>query len=178
MHKQDFEQMLQEKLATLNKHKQPERDLWPGIELALVKQQDDARNVHHLNDSALRSQSPLAREVGKFVMLAVAIALVALVSWKNLMPSEHMITGDELVAALSAQHEEQKSALLIQYQGQTALTQNWQQQLAELDSAAVAIKKALENEPNNMALLKMLQSVHQQQINLIERVHSPKWSQA
>jgi hypothetical protein len=89
-----------------------------------------------------------------------------------------MITGDELVAALSAQHEEQKSALLIQYQGRTALTQNWQQQLAELDSAAVAIKKALANEPNNMALLKMLQSVHQQQINLIERVHSPKWSQA
>ena len=26
-----------------------------------------------------------------------------------------------------------------------------------------------------MALLKMLQNVHQQQINLIERVHSPKW---
>ncbi|AGH47072.1 hypothetical protein C427_4973 [Paraglaciecola psychrophila 170] len=47
----------------------------------------------------------------------------------------------------------------------------------ELDDAADAIKTALENEPNNMALLKMLQSVHQQQINIIERVHSPKWSQ-
>ena len=65
----------------------------------------------------------------------------------------------------------------MQFEGKNALTNNWQQQLAELDSAAEAIKKALLNEPDNMALLKMLQSVHQQQINLIERVHSPKWSQ-
>ena len=43
--------------------------------------------------------------------------------------------------------------------------------------AADAIKAALENDPNNMALLRMLQSVYQQQIDLIERVHAPKWQQ-
>ena len=67
--------------------------------------------------------------------------------------------------------------MLVRFQEQPALTHNWQEQLTELDEAADAIKAALENEPNNMALLKMLQSVHQQQINLIERVHSPKWQQ-
>ena len=60
-------------------------------------------------------------------------------------------------------------------QGQATLTENWQQQLEELDEAAIAIKKALENEPNNVALLKMLKKVHQQQIMLIERVHAPAW---
>ena len=66
---------------------------------------------------------------------------------------------------------------MVRFQDQPALTQNWQDQLTGLDDAADAIKTALENKPNNMALLKMLQSVHQQQINLIERVHSSKWSQ-
>jgi hypothetical protein len=60
---------------------------------------------------------------------------------------------------------------LIRFQDQPALTQNWQDQLTELDDAAVAIKMALRNESNNMALLKTLRYVHQQQINLIERVH-------
>jgi hypothetical protein len=64
---------------------------------------------------------------------------------------------------------------LIRFQDQPALTQNWQDQLTELDDAAVAIKMALRNESNNMALLKTLRYVHQQQINLIERVHSSKW---
>jgi hypothetical protein len=66
---------------------------------------------------------------------------------------------------------------LVRFQDQPALTQNWQDQLTGLDDADDAIKTALENKPNNMALLKMLQSVHQQQITLIERMHSPKWQQ-
>ncbi|GAC35098.1 hypothetical protein [Paraglaciecola polaris] len=182
MRKQDFEQTLQDKLAELDAQKQPERDLWPGIELALVKQQDDENNVRILNgrDGHIKQSDGHIKQsdgIGRWALLAAGIVMVALLSWKGLMPSEPMITGNDLVAALSAQHAEQKSALLVQYEGQTALTKNWQQQLVELDSAAQAIKKALENEPNNMALLKMLQSVHQQQINLIERVHSPKWSQ-
>ena len=36
MHKPDFEQVLQGKLAQLDTQKQPERDLWPGIELSLI----------------------------------------------------------------------------------------------------------------------------------------------
>ncbi|MAD17008.1 MAG: hypothetical protein CL579_13185 [Alteromonadaceae bacterium] len=176
MHKPDFEQVLQGKLAQLDTQKQPERDLWPGIELALVKQEDEARNVFDLSEKNVRANNN-HRYWTKVAVFAAAVAMLALVSWKGLLPSDEMISGDELVAALSAQHEEQKNALLVQFEGKSALTDNWQQQLTELDNAAEAIKKALQNEPNNMALLKMLQSVHQQQINLIERVHSPKWSQ-
>ena len=78
---------------------------------------------------------------------------------------------------LSSQHQTQRDQLLVSLEGQPALTENWQEQLQELDDAAAAIKAALAQDPNNAALLKMLQNVYQQQISLIERVHSPKWRQ-
>ena len=65
----------------------------------------------------------------------------------------------------------------MQYQNQPALTDNWQQQLTELEDAERAIKQALDNEPENPALLKMLAQVYQQQLDLINKVHAPKWQQ-
>uniref|UniRef100_UPI0038F6B87A hypothetical protein n=1 Tax=Streptomyces scabiei TaxID=1930 RepID=UPI0038F6B87A len=59
---------------------------------------------------------------------------------------------------------QQKQTLLVQYQNQPALADNWQQQLVELEDAERAIKQALENEPENPALLKMLAQVYQQQL--------------
>jgi sugar phosphate isomerase/epimerase len=100
-----------------------------------------------------------------------------LIGWLSINQQTNLLSGDDLVASLSEQHQQQKSALLVEFKDQPALTENWQDQLKEMDEAAEAIKLALVNEPNNMPLLKMLQTVHQQQINLIERVHSPKWSQ-
>jgi hypothetical protein len=167
MSKQNFEAELQQGLSALGKDKLPERDLWQGIELALAREE----TPNQLNDAAPRVQG------GKLYAVAAAFAVFGLLGWTLFNQSSQMLVGDELVVALSEQHQQQKSALLVKFQDQPALTQNWQEQLEELDEAAGAVKLALENEPNNMALLKMLQTVHQQQINLIERVHSPKWSQ-
>ena len=162
MSKTNFEEALASQLADVNKDLQPDRDLWPGIELALSSEASDL--------------SP-AIKGNKMYLVAATVAMFGLIGWLSVNQQTVLITGDDLVAALSEQHLEQKNALLVRFQGQPALTQNWQEQLTELDAAADAIKTALENEPNNMALLKMLQSVHQQQINLIERVHSAKWQQ-
>ena len=162
MSKSNFEQTLASQLADMNKDQQPDRDFWPGIELALTSEAEEA---------------PRSIKGSKMYLVAATVAMFATIGWLSLSQQGLSVTGDDLVAALSAQHLEQKNALLVKFQDQPALTQNWQQQLTELDEAAGAIKTALENEPNNMALLKMLQTVHQQQINLIERVHSPKWSQ-
>ena len=157
-----FEQTLVNQLSDVKKEQQPQRDLWPGIELALSREAPDSTSV----------------VVGrKMYLVAATVAMFGLIGWLSINQQLVSFTGDDLVASLSAQHLDQKNALLVRFQDQPALTQNWQHQLTELDDAADAIKTALENEPNNMALLKMLQSVHQQQINLIERVHSPKWSQ-
>lgn len=69
----------------------------------------------------------------------------------------------------------QKQSLLVQYQSQVALTDNWQVQLQELENAEQAIKQTLENEPKNKALLSMLAQVYQQQLDLINKVHAPRW---
>lgn len=162
MSKGNFDKALADQLADLEKNQQPDRDLWPGIELAL--------------SSDIAESSPTVAGK-KLYLVAATVAVFGLIGWLSINQQEVSLTGDELVASLSAQHQKQKNALLVRFQDQPALTQNWQTQLTELDDAAEAIKMALENEPNNMALLKMLQSVYQQQINLIERVHSPKWQQ-
>ena len=160
MNKTNFEIALVSQLAELNKVQQPDRDLWPGIELALL----------------CESSEPSMVVAGKkMYAIAATVAIFGLIGWLSVNQYPVSLTGDELVASLSAQHLDQKNALLIRFQDQPALTQNWQDQLTELDDAAVAIKMALRNESNNMALLKMLRHVHQQQINLIERVHSSKW---
>jgi hypothetical protein len=78
---------------------------------------------------------------------------------------------------LSALFEQQKQALLVQYEAQPALTNDWQQQLDELEQAEQAVKLALQNDPENAALLKMLAQVYQQQLDLINRVHAPSWQQ-
>jgi hypothetical protein len=162
MSKTNFEQALAQQLADVSKDQQPDKDLWPGIELALSSE----------------VTSPSVKTAGnKTYLIAAAVAMFGLIGWLSVSHQPVLLTGDDLVASLTAQHLQQKNALLVRFEDQSALTENWQEQLIELDEAAGAIKTALSNEPNNMALLKMLQSVHQQQINLIERVHSPKWSQ-
>jgi hypothetical protein len=162
MNKAEFEHDLQQKLSALKLEKQPERDLWAGIELALVNNPDKINNDRKRN---------------KVYALVAAVALIGLVSLMSFKWVETPLNGNDLIASLSAQHQQQKQALLVQFKDQPALTNNWQEQVAELDKAELAIKAALKNEPNNMALLKLLQNVYQQQISLIERVHSPKWSQ-
>lgn len=167
MNKLDFETDLREQLEGLDKDKQPDRDLWAGIEIALA-------NEEAPNDIG---QEVVANKRPQIFAIAASVLLVGVLSWNTLKPASQDFSGADLIAALSSQHQQQKSALLVKFQDQPALTQNWESQLDELDEAAVAIKAALKQDPNNVALLKMLQSVHQQQIDLIERVHAPKWRQ-
>lgn len=162
-----FDQDLQQKLDALPREKAPNRDLWRGIELGM--EHAESQNT----------TKPATR--GGLYAVAACIALVACLSWfgfsrSPVLPSGQL-TGTELVQALSQQHEQQKQSLLVQYTDSPALTENWQAQLSELDQAASAIKAALEEDPDNTALLRMLQNVYQQQITLIERVHAPKWQQ-
>ena len=65
--------------------------------------------------------------------------------------------------------------MLVEYENKEALTTNWQTQLQELEDAEQAIKQVLENEPQNQALLTMLAQIYQQQLDLINKVHAPRW---
>ncbi|MCP3702828.1 MAG: hypothetical protein GY954_07855, partial [Alteromonas sp.] len=90
---------------------------------------------------------------------------------------ENRSDGYALIDAMSMQQQQQVNSLLASYESTTALTEDWQEQLKELDDAADVIKAALKDDPDNSALIKMLHHVYQQQIALIERVHAPKWQQ-
>jgi hypothetical protein len=163
------ETRLRQQLDALPREMQPERDLWQGIELALA-------NEASPNELASQGAKSIGHSRPRWLAVAASVALVGVIGWMSLS-LQPALKSEQLVAALSNEHEQQKNALLVKFQDQPALTDNWQQQIQELDEAAQAIKKALEHEPNNIALLKMLQNTYQQQLNLIERVHSPKWSQ-
>ncbi|BBN82972.1 hypothetical protein PA25_29570 [Pseudoalteromonas sp. A25] len=156
MNKPDFEQFLKESLEQ-TKDIEPKRDLWPGIERALVSQ------------SHSYSQSSYWPKV-----TGVAACMVAgLLAWQVVIkqPQQNTMTD------MSAFFEQQKQSLLVQYESQPALTANWQEQLQELESAEQAVKVALQNDPENAALLKMLAQVYQQQLDLINKVHEPRWQQ-
>ena len=156
-----FEQVLQEKLDALPREIQPQRDLWPGIDLALENQ------THHANKPVL------------WAGIAASIAVFGLVGLLSLntvtSPTLKPIELDQMVSGMSAQHEKQKQFLLTSYEQQPALTDNWRDQLKELDSAATVIKTALEEDPGDTNLIKLLQQVYQQQIKLIQSVHQSRW---
>lgn len=156
---------LSQLIEHLPTEKTPGRDLWQGIELALEQ------------DPQSSGRSSRAR-----LWLASAAAIVLCVGltsqyWLKPVsePSAGPLLGDALVTALSEQHQAELTRLLVTVQDATPVTSNWQQQLDDLQQAENVIKQALQQDPNNTALLQMLQNVHQQQLLLVERVHAPKW---
>ena len=160
-----FEKHLEQQLNALPRERQPDKDLWQGIDLAI-----QARS-----DAPQTKRQPVWLASAAMVMVAVIIGFM--MRPVSTDPEVNPVTGQSLVKALSQQHEKEKSALLVSLEGTPAVTENWQEQLTELEDAAEAIKAALKEDPNNTALLRMLQSVYQQQFLLIERVHAPKWQQ-
>lgn len=157
-------------IAELEMHKEPDRDLFTGISLAIEHAENVPPSMKNKQFAVANKQTYVKP------MFAVAASIfIAMVVGYSSFHIGRVDSGQSLVAQMSQQHNVQKESLLTSLRGQAATTQNWQQQVNELDEAADAIKKALQNEPNNPALLKMLQRVYEQQIALIERVHAPAW---
>ncbi|MFC3121388.1 hypothetical protein [Agaribacter flavus] len=151
-------------LQALPKERIPARDLWLGVEYAIAAE----GSAKH---KPTKRQSVWYESFG----IAASFFIVIIVGYFSFHGS---LQNDEFIAEeMSMQFERQKQTLLMSLEDSDATTSNWQQQLSELDDAAKAIKQALENDPNNRALLAMLRSVYEQQLKLIERVHTPSWQQ-
>ena len=157
MNKPDFDTFLAESINNADSEITPQKDLWPGIEKALA----------HTPKS--QAKAALWSKFTGVAACSVAALLTVQLLFLGTEPATSVVMSDYFT--------QQKQTLLVQYQNQPALTDNWQQQLAELEEAERAIKQALENEPENPALLKMLAQVYQQQLDLINKVHAPKWQQ-
>lgn len=142
----------------------PRRDLWPGIEQAI---------------SQLQAKPSRGLSINQRIALASAASIlcaVLLMSFiKPLAPGpEQPLDG---INALVNTYEQEKQQLLVNYRGQPPLADNWQQQLQQLEQAASSLRGALEQEPDNAVLIRMLANIYQQQLDLINKVHSPKWQQ-
>jgi hypothetical protein len=165
-----FEQKLEESIASLPSAKQPERDLWRGIELGIEAQHQDANKEVITPFVSHRQWLALAASVCVVTLLWFAIPSV-------FTPVSNETANYAVIEKMSQQQQTQVNRLLTSFERTPALTEDWQAQLNELDEAASAVKLALKNDPNNKALIRMLHHVYQQQIALIERVHAPKWQQ-
>jgi len=154
MSKANFDDFLKESLANPSEMS-PSRDLWPGIERAIAS-------------PATKNSQRWPKVTGTAACIAAGVF-----AWNISLEQYPQST----MLDLSTVFEQQKRALLIQYEAQPALTQDWQSQLEELEQAEQAIKLALDNDPENAALLKMLAQIYQQQLDLINRVHAPSWQQ-
>ena len=149
----EFEKQLQQHIAQLQKDKLPERDLWPGVEMAVI-----ARKHRHTS------------------WMAVAASLVACAISGWLLVSRYYDVNTQTSAVISqidALHQQEITALKVSFKNTQPLTTDWNDQLHGMDRAADAIKNALKNDPGNITLLKMLTDVYQKEIDLLKRVHEP-----
>jgi hypothetical protein len=162
MSNKDFDNFLKHSLEKMPEEIQPKKDLWQGIDRAIDFNDKPKANNH-------------------FTKLSVIAACFAAVMLSINFLSNTQVTPQAIeinnVASMSQLFETEKQALLVQYQEKPALTDDWQSQLDDLEQAETAIKQALKNEPQNSTLLRMLAQVYRQQLELINRVHQPKWQQ-
>lgn len=140
----------------------PTSDLWPGIERAIALDKKAVATTAHPR------------------MLAAFVTAAAFLGWL-LLPQRVPQPEPSIpvwLTKMEQQHQQQVGLMKASLQQQTPLLPDWQQQLDELDRAAEHIRAALQQDPENAALIRLLQSVYQQQLWLLERVHAPEWHHA
>jgi hypothetical protein len=164
------DEQLDQAVAQLAKIRQPSRDLWTGIDHAIEQQQ---------------MRQPLRHQgYQKWSAMAAGVGILGLTVWLSTSSIKGIEPGPEgqsaplsYVASMSQDFAKQKQVLLTKYQDQPSASDNWREQLQQLDEAAAAIKKVLDREPANAQLIKMLQQTYQQQLDLIIAVNKSPWQQ-
>jgi len=156
---------LSAQIEQLDREIKPGRDLWPGIEQAIAKTPQEL------------PEKKIVSGVPAWSKMAAAFAPIALVTglWLNQGMNEQ--AEPEWLTPISASYELQKRQLLQQVSTRTPLDAQWQESLQELEAAESALKKALQAQPQDKALMRMLNQVYQQQLSLIEKSHQSKFKQ-
>lgn len=164
MNNESGKQSLDDLLKELPQEIAPKRDLWPGIEQAIAKvpQQTSAAN-----DDKFKG----------WHKVAAAFAPVALVAGIYLNQAPSQVETPEWLMPVTAGFEMQKRQLLKQVSNDVVLSNNWQTSLMELEKAEQSLKRALIEQPEDPALMKMLNQVYQQQLDLIKKAHAPQFTQ-
>jgi hypothetical protein len=158
MNKRKFDDYLNHELGQLPRDIEPARDLWPGID-------------HAINNHRLTIPTSVAMAAG--IVLAVSLAISGGLYMYRATPVPDTRNMADFIALLQSDHEKTKQALLVEYAGQTPLAPDWEEQMHQLEQAEQAIYQALNEDPENLELLKILRQVQSKQIDLIESVYAP-----
>lgn len=161
------DELLKDKVTELPLEISPRRDLWQGIERAIVETNQD-----------IKTESKVENKSIYLVSLAASFALAAVLSWKMLLPVQDVVQPDiSMVEVLQKDFDQQKQFLLTSYgkSDQVNLAPAMKTQLAELKSARESIKKALLADPNNVDLINLLRWTQKQELELLEHLYSPQW---
>lgn len=153
-------QSIEQQAQQLPEELSPKRDLWPGIEQALNQAQQETKTT--------------AWPAWQKVAAVFAPVVLVFGLWNN---SSSQAGNLEWLTPVAASFELQKQTLLQQVSGRTPLIDDYQASMAELEQAEQALKKALQSQPEDPALMKMLNQVYQQQLSLINKAHQPKFTQ-
>ena len=159
MNDRQFDETLNDEISRLDRDIHPARDLWPGID-------------HSINSNTIAVPVPLA--IAASVLLVFSIAVSGTLYMKG--SQQTSANTEAFITLLESEHQRNKQAMLVEYQGQTALAPDWETQLQQLELAEQAIYEAMKENIENMELLKILRQVQAKQIELIETVHSPMFT--
>jgi len=168
------DQELQARIDKLPEEMSPERDLWPGIERALVQLPQQSPQQGGLQQT--RGSSAVSKMKMPMAWAASVVAAV-LLTWMNFSPQQGQSTQLNLVAAMQQDFELQKKTMLVSF-GQPQIDKlplEMQNQLNQLAAARASINKALTEDPNNADLLSLLRFTQQQELDLLEQLYSPQW---
>ena len=161
MTEQDYDKLLDSSVDELPREMRPPRDLWIGIDHAIEMRDNDRRS---------RTQ--------KYFQVAAMLALV--IGGSMFFYDQPILdnnNSNEVNLAMLADDIDkgfkvQKANILAVYEGKPALTATWRDQLRELEVARSNVWKELQKNPQNAYMLKILLEVQQQQLDLIENVHT------
>ena len=161
MNDQNYDKLLDTSLSKLNKELEPPKDLWIGIDRAIELNQSSDRSFKR---SVFQTAAVILIVLSSVWLFTTGIYL------NNENRSEVNLTM--LVEDMNNGFVVQKNNMLSFYEGKDSLTSNWQDQLQELEVARVSITEALKETPDNDYMIQILQNIQQQQLNLIQSVHT------
>ena len=154
---QDRRLAFDDMVASLPRLVAPDRELWPGIDYAI----NEARGSYWQRQLALAAS------------ILVVLGLSLYFGHAQPERTQDMQMRDYLLG-LQSEQQYARQALLVQYRDSITVNADWKSQLRELEQAEQAIYQALQEEPDNLELFKILRRVQQKQLNLIDSAFEPR----
>lgn len=153
---------LQRAIDHLPESMAPEKDLWPGI----------ASGIKHSSQKAI------------WPNWAIAASLIAavLIGWQlnQWLPSDSLARSQlAFIELLHQQHQQTRKQVSLQYQASGIPSahghETTEAALEEVRQAQTMLHQALQQQPENTELLKMLRWLQQRELELMRLQHQPRW---